>query len=136
MGESGQEIEYFSLEDVCRINRRIIEKFGGLFVPPLNLNNRGALEYIMAVVSTPQVELGLYPTLTEKAAALAYHIISRHVFLDGNKRTGIFVAWEFLRINGLDIRLDSSVEDLVVNVASGRAGVRELEVWLRSNLRE
>lgn len=134
MGEPGQEVKYHSVRDICRINRRVIAESGGLFIPPLNLMNRGALEYALAIVSTPQVELRLYPTLTEKASALAYHIISRHVFVDGNKRTGVFVAWEFLRVNGLAIRLDSSVEDLAVEVARGQAGIRELDTWLRDHI--
>ena len=68
----------------------------------------------------------LYPSVFEKAAALARGIICGHVFLDGNKRTGLAAAALFLQYNGWD--LDLSDEDLValaLDIAGARDQVKE-----------
>ncbi len=40
--------------------------------------------------------------LYEIAAAYAFHIAESQAYLDGNKRTGIQAALDFLEINGVD----------------------------------
>ena len=45
--------------------------------------------------------LELYPTATKKAAVLFEGIIRLHPFIDGNKRTALAVAQEFLVENNL-----------------------------------
>jgi len=109
----------------------MVEGFGGLFIPPNNLLNLDALEYILDAVSSSL--FGMYSTLKEKAAALAYHIISRYVFNDGNKRTGSHIALEFLRANGIDIFLDESIAELTVAVAKNEATQEELLQWLHQH---
>ena len=69
----------------------------------------------------------------EKAAALGECIIARHVFWDGNKRTGIYATWLFLATNGITINLDASVEDLAVDIASGEAGFDDFVDWLHQH---
>ncbi len=49
----GGEVAYPTVEQMCDVNRRMIESFGGRFVSPYNLHNQGALEYILAAVSLP-----------------------------------------------------------------------------------
>ena len=60
-------------------------------------------------------------------------IIARHVFWDGNKRTGIYATWVFLKANDVIVNLDASVEDLAVGIASGEAGFAELLNWLHQH---
>ena len=60
-------------------------------------------------------------------------IIARHVFWDGNKRTGVFAAWQLLDLNGVIVILDPSIEDLAVDIASGAAGFAELLDWLHKH---
>ena len=63
----------------------------------------------------------LYPTLPQKAAVYAHHIITGHIFLDGNKRTGLHCAILFLEFNGctLSLDLDDSIIDLGFKIADG-----------------
>jgi len=131
MEDASGEIAYPTVEQICEVNRRMIEEFGGLFVPPNNLLNLDALEYILEVVK-PSL-FGTYSTLKEKAAAIAYHIISRHVFHDGNKRTGSHIAWEFLRANGIDFFLEPSIVELTVAIAKKEATQEELLQWLHQH---
>ena len=52
MEDSGREIVYPTVEQICEVNRRMIEEFGGLFIPPNNMLNLGALEYILDAVKS------------------------------------------------------------------------------------
>ena len=136
MEDAGGKVIYPTARQVCEVNRRMVEEFGGLFVPPDNLLNLPALEYILDAVRFPIYNLNIHPTLKEKAAAIAHRIISRHVFQDGNKRTACHIAWEFLRSNGVRLHLDPSVVELAVAIANGAAGEGELLEWLRQHQEE
>jgi death-on-curing protein len=133
MEEIGGGIVYPTLEQICEINRRMVSEFGGLFVPPNNLLNQNALEYILRIIRTGVFGHTPYPTLKEKASAATYHIITRHVFRDGNKRTAIHTAWEFLRSNDISLFLDQSVIDLSIGVAMGQTAQQEVLTWLHSH---
>lgn len=132
---SGQVVIYPTIEQICQVNRRMIQEFGGVFVPPHNLLNRNTLEYVLAAVRYPVAGLGLYlyPTLKERASAIASRIISGHVFMDGNKRTAIHVAWMFLRSNGIPLFLDLTIVDLAVAIAEGEASHDDLLKWLHEH---
>ena len=133
MEDFGGEVVYPTVEQICEVNRRMIEEFGGFFLPPVNLNNLGALEYILAAIALPVYGHTLYPALKEKAAAIAHQIISRHVFRDGNKRTAAHVAWAFLRSNGIRVFLEPTIVQLTEAVARGDAGYDELLQWLHGH---
>ncbi len=130
MESLGREIAYPTAEQIYEINRHMVERYGGYFDPPHNVSNASALDYILQAVSSPVFSSELYPTLKEKAAALAFHIITRHVFMDVNKRTGIHTAWEFLHANGVDVTLDESIVDLAEGMARGTRDFHDLLEWL------
>lgn len=133
MEDSSREIVYPTVTQICDINRRMIKEFGGLFIPPNNFHNPGALDYILDFIRSTIYGRTFYPSLKEKANAIAYHIISRHVFLDGNKRTAIHIAWEFLRSNDIRVLLDSSIIDLSIAVANGEISQDELLIWFQNH---
>jgi death on curing protein len=130
MGCAGSEIVYPSEEQICYVNRRMIQTSGGLFVPPDNLIDRASLSYILDAITAPVFGREMYPSLIDKAAALLFYIISRHVFFDGNKRTAAYIAWEFLNANGCSVSLDTSVVELAENIAADRAGYAQAVTWI------
>lgn len=78
----------------------------------------------------------LYPSLTDKAAALAFAIISNHPFVDGNKRVGHAAMEVFLILNGYELHASiDEQEQIVLAVAAGRFSREELIHWLRENVR-
>jgi death-on-curing protein len=131
MEEFGTEIAYPTIDQICEINRRMIQESYGLFVPPDNLLNRNSLEYILTTVEFPFYDM--YTTPKEKAAAIAYSIITRHIFNDGNKRTAIQTAYEFLRLNNVNLFLHSSIVELSENIAENRATQDQLLKWLHEH---
>ena len=76
----------------------------------------------------------LYPTKEEKAARIAYSLISNHAFVDGNKRIGMYVLLSFLETNG--IRIHPTNEEVVrvgLATASGEMKYEDILAWILEN---
>ncbi len=124
-------MRYLSLAEVLELHRRITAVSGGA-VP---LRDLGALESAVAQPRASFAGDDLYTDLASKATALAFSLISNHPFVDGNKRIGHAALETFLLLNGYE--LDATVEageDVILAVASGRAGREELLTWVRAHL--
>ena len=93
-----------------------------------HLLDEDRLHYLIDAVSGKFGDVELYPTLPQKAAVYAHHIITGHIFLDGNKRTGLHCAVLFLEFNGCTLRLDldNSIIDLGLKIADGT--ITDIEV--------
>ena len=99
------QILFLNVDDILSIHNDLIEEFGGL----AGLRDQKLLE---SAVASPQQSFGgndLYPTIFTKAAALTFHLVSNHPFVDGNKRTGAASGATFLSMNGFD--LDSTLDE-------------------------
>ncbi len=72
-----------------------------------------------------------YPTIEEKAARQAYGIIRNHPFLDGNKRTGLFVMLVFLELNGIKLHFSQpELIELGITIAEGKTGPELITKWI------
>lgn len=121
--------------DVVEINRRMIQTFGGIFFKgDDNLANPGSLEYILEAIQGSLFGYDPYPTLLEKAAALAWRIIAGHVFHDGNKRTGMEACRLLLDLNGYVMQIDTEVVDVAVQIASGELEFADFVQWLKARV--
>jgi death-on-curing protein len=113
MGETRQTL---TITDIVEIDRQAINEFGGLFLDADdNLVNPRSLEYILEAVWGSMFGVEIYPTIIDKAAAIGWAIIAKHVFHDGNKRTGILACQIFLELNGynMQIALDAPDEEAI-----------------------
>ena len=122
------------MEDICEINREWIMRYGGRYVEAdNNFCNTSSLEYILDSIQNTIYGIDKYPSLIDKAAALAWWIIEGHIFNDGNKRTGRQAAIELLEINGATTHFDSeSIVAIAIEIASGNISVEELSSKLSS----
>ena len=124
-------MRYLTLSEVLELYHRIIQNSGGT----AGISNLGALESALA---QPQMTFGgeeLYPTITQKAAALGFSIINNHPFIDGNKRIGHAAMEVFLVLNGFEINASvDEQEHMILEVASGQAGREDLKNWLDCHL--
>ncbi|NEP52910.1 MAG: type II toxin-antitoxin system death-on-curing family toxin [Moorea sp. SIO3C2] len=120
-------MRYLTVSDALELYHRIIQHSGGTE----GISNLGALESALA---QPRMTFGgeeLYPTITEKAAALGFSIINNHPFIDGNKRTGHAAMEVFLVLNGFEINASvDEQEQMILQVASGQVSREELANWL------
>ena len=133
MAGFSEQVDYPTAQEICSWNRQVILQSGGDYVPPDNFLNSSSLHYILEAISAPIYGFDQYPTLKEKAAAIGAQIISRHVFVDGNKRTGVVAACAFLERNRILVFIEPSIEDLAVAIATREAGYTELLRWLHDH---
>lgn len=120
-------MRYLSLEQVIEIQRRVIERTGGGH----GIRDAGALASAIAQPAVTFDRVDLYPTLAEKAAAIAHAIVQNHPFIDGNKRTGHAAMEILLLLNGYEISASvDEQEAFFLNVAAGRVERAELAAWI------
>lgn len=114
----GQEPYFLTREQIDTIHHDQIETWGGLH----GLRNEGALE--SAIAQPVNVHLYGNGDVYEIAAAYAFHIAESQAYLDGNKRTGVQAAADFLEINGVDT---SPLPELATYEAMIRIATHELD---------
>lgn len=114
MVSSFQPIISPDIDVIIEINRRQIKRSSGRYYEPDNLINRQSLEWALEFIKRPPLKPDPYPELAQKAAYLSWQIITRHVFFDGNKRTGILAGILLLEINGYTFHAET---DEIVNIS-------------------
>jgi death on curing protein len=126
-------MRYLTLEEIIELHRILIERSGGSH----GLRDQGALE---SAVAQPQMtfdQVDLYPTLSAKAAALAYSLIQNHPFIDGNKRIGHAAMEVMLVMSGYGIEAPvDEQEQVILEVASSQRPREALLEWLEQHLVE
>ena len=125
-------MRYLALAEVLELHRRLVEETGGSH----GVRDLGMLESAVAQPMGSFSGQDLYPSVVEKAAALAYSLALNHPFVDGNKRTSHAAMEVFLVLNGHEI--DASVdeqESFWLALAAGQRSRADLVAWLRDHLR-
>jgi death-on-curing protein len=84
------------------------------------VRDAGLLEAAVARPRTTVFGQDAYPTLEEKAAALAQSIARNHALVDGNKRLTLGALIAFLGVNGRRLTLtNDEAYDLIIAIATG-----------------
>lgn len=106
-------MRYLTIEDI------LIIAVG--HVGAYHLLNENQLHYLVDIVGEKFGDIDLFPTVFQKAVVYAHHIITGHIFLDGNKRVGLTCALRFLELNGYSHRsnIDDSIIELGFKIADG-----------------
>ena len=124
-------MRFLTLPEVLEIHRLVIAQTGG--AP--GIRDLGALE---SAVAQPRQTFGgddLYPSLAEKASALAFSLIQNHPFVDGNKRTGHAALETFLMLNGHELHATvDEAERVILGVAASRLTRENLVRWIEEHL--
>lgn len=119
-----------TVEDVLVIHAMVIEATGGSHGVRDPHLLASLVEKPFAVFSGNE----LYASVWLKAAVLLEAAVNYHVFVDGNKRTGITIAARFLALEGYE--LSATNEELValaVSVATKEIGIEPLARWLEAH---
>ena len=78
---------------------------------------------------------GYHRFIHQKAAALVHGVISNHGFVDGNKRTALYLVELLVQRSGYHfIEDDELVADVFAGVANGEVGYDALANWFRERL--
>lgn len=120
---------YLTKTQIIQIHSWALEAFGG---------GEGLIHesIIDSAIAAPQMTFAgneLYPSLADKAAAIAFPIIHDHPFVDGNKRTGYLAADMFISLNGglLECTLEDA-EAVTLHVAAGEIAMGDFTTWMSS----
>ena len=119
-----------TVDEIISLQEKLIGRTGGSF----GLRERGLLESAVYGASGSFGEVEAYPSIEEKAARLAYSLISNHAFVDGNKRIGILVMLLTLQLN--DIELCYTQAELIalgLGVADNRVDYPDIYSWILSH---
>lgn len=113
MENTGNILKYLTIDEILRV----AEVHEGRY----QLLNENQLRYLAQMVGENIGDTELFPTLAQKAAVYAHHIITGHIFLDGNKRIGMHCALLFFELNGFSHPpgIDNSIVELGLNIANG-----------------
>ena len=116
-----------TVEEVIMLHQKLLAATGGL----PGLRDRGLLESAVLSVDAGFEDVEQYPTVEEKAARLAFALISNHPFADGNKRVGVLAMLMTLKLNDVTLRYtQQELIDLGLAAASGKAGYEEILGWI------
>jgi death-on-curing protein len=125
-------MRYLTLGEVVALHRAVIESTGGA----TGVRDLPALESAVAQPRATFDGVDLHPTITGKAAALAYSLALNHPFVDGNKRVAHAAMEVFLVLNGFELRATiEEQETLFLGLAEGRSSRPELQAWLQEHTR-
>ena len=115
-----QHLRYLTIKDILVVAEAHVGDY--------QLLHENQLHYLVGIVSEKFGDTELFPTLFQKAAVYAHHIITGHIFLDGNKRIGLTCALWFLILNGYSRRpnIDDSIIELGFKIADGT--ITDIEV--------
>ena len=116
-----------SKQQVLYLHEELIRETGGIS----GLRDEGLLESALAAPFQTFDEQPLYPSLQQKAVRLCCGLVKDHPFLDGNKRIGAHAMLVFLALNGVELDYaQEELSDIILRIAAGAAGQKELLDWL------
>lgn len=126
-------VKYLSAETILVLHSEVIDKIGGSH----GIRDVGLLA---AISDNPKAVFGgneLYPDIFTKAAVYLESIVNYHVFIDGNKRTGITACARFLYQNGHNISAtNKEVEKFVLSVAAEKIEMSIIVAWLKKHTKK
>ena len=123
-------MRYLTLGEVVALHRALVGTSGGAE----GLRDFGGLESALAQPKATFDGTDLYPTVVDKAGALAYGLAMNHPFVDGNKRIAHAAMAVFLDLNGFTLAATIDEQEmLMLNLAAGHVSRIDLTTWLKNH---
>jgi death on curing protein len=120
-----------SLKEALAVHDIVLAEYGGL----AGIRDSGAIESALA-----RPYCGYYRTIEKKAAALVHSLTLNHGFVDGNKRTAVFMLGILLLGSGYALKFRDAetanieIENMVLAVAEHRMTFEDIATWLKRYL--
>jgi death on curing protein len=125
------KVFYLDISDIMQIHADVIEDSGG----GSGIKEIDGVESAVAAPQTSYFGEAQYPSMAEKAAILGFILITRHPFVDGNKRVGHSAMAHFLYMNGYEITADDDEQEaIILSVAAGTMTQEAFAAWLQSKI--
>lgn len=120
-------MKYLSLDEAIALHDDIMDTMGGL-----KGFDKSRVAYLESALEHIQND-DFYPSFLDKLTHLIFCCVKFHPFLDGNKRSAIYLAKAFIKINApqnLPNDFYAKLEDVVVDVASDGLSKESLRDFL------
>ena len=118
-------------DKVLLLHQLLIEETGG----EPNLRDINLLDSSIKQIYQTFDGVELYKTKEEKAARLGYSLVSNHVFVDGNKRIGMYAMLTFLEVNGVKVNFtNEEIVDIGMKIASSKMSYEELLKEIKTHI--
>jgi death-on-curing protein len=118
------------LNDILYLHEQSIIQYGGA-------EGIRDIEMLQSAIERPFQTFGgidLYPSPTEKAAALGESLIINHPFIDGNKRTGALAMATLLKEYSINITADNNqFYNFIIDISTGEKKFETIVAWLKEN---
>jgi len=122
-----------NLEFALKVHDRSINDYGG----SEGMRDKSLLLSALARPYATFDQQDLYPSPTEKAAAVFESIIINHPFIDGNKRTAYLLLRATLYIFGFDIiSFEEEKYEMTIAASKGETGIEQIKSWIQDRLVE
>ena len=115
LGKEGKII--LTKDNLTDIHDYGIEKYGGLY----GVRDENLLDSVSKAPYQDMFGSELYPTPFDKAAKYLVDFARYQIFLDGNKRTGLYASVTYLKMNNIKLELSSmDMYNMTMNIANGK----------------
>ena len=126
-------MRYLSAQEILVLHALVVDETGGSH----GVRDVALLE---SIAHKPQARFGgreLYKGVFLKAAVLLEAVTNYHVFVDGNKRTGLIAAGRFLSLNKYElVASNKELETIVLAVANKKMDSKEVAAWLKKRTKK
>ncbi len=126
-----EELIHIEAESILAIHDAVLRSSGGRAGERQDLSINAVLGRIHnRILYSP------FNNLLEVGAFYAESIAKGHVFIDGNKRTGLITMMIFFEVNGAEVDVDDhSVGVQMEKIAKSEISYVQLAIWLQQNNR-
>ncbi|CUL42369.1 type II toxin-antitoxin system death-on-curing family toxin [Listeria monocytogenes] len=101
---------------IVNINNYLQKLTENVVKPMYGIRDENSIHLIFQSLNQEVFGVELHPTIFDKAAYLWYSLANYHCFYNGNKRTALVTTYLYLRINGFNLKIDSSFYDIAMNI--------------------
>ena len=123
---------FLTLDEVLELHSESISRYGGSD----GIRDMGLLQSALAMPAASFGGQYLHPDLPAMGAALLFHLVQNHPFVDGNKRIGAAASRVFMLMN--DTTFDPPQDDfeqLVLGIAAGQIAKDQATDFFRLHAR-
>lgn len=126
-------MHYLSPADLIAIHELLLTEFGGM--RGITEAGFGRLEAAAAAPQASMFGAEIFPSLSDKAAALCQGIARAHPFSDGNKRVALVALGVFLQQNGARLQANNDeAYATIMALARGELAHAALAEWVARHL--
>ena len=124
---------FIKVEQAIKAHDKIISETGGSH----GVRDLGLLDSALNRPFHSFAGTDLYENIFEKTAALIHSLLLNHPFVDGNKRTSVYLGYRFLQINNYTLTATNNhLVRFALDIESKKLNLEDIANWLKTHSRK